>query len=374
MKLAFALFRYFPYGGLERDLLALAQLMHARGHDVTIYTRSWEGPRPDLPVVLLPVRALTNHGSNAAFARRLQAELPADVDAVVGFNKMPGLDFYYAADVCFAEKAYAERSWIYRLTSRARSSLAMESAVFSPSSSTEILMISRPESVIYQRHYQTPDERIHFVPPGINRALGLPANYAEVRPGLRAQYGLGDDDILIMLVGSDFKRKGFDRALRGVAALPPEVRSRVHVWVAGQDKPRFLEDLAKELGMADRLRVLGGRDDVAQLLWSADMLLHPARSEMAGLALLEAMIAGLPVIVTEVCGYAHYISDYRMGEVIEAQASDAVIASAIQRALQTRREEWVARARHMIDHADIFSMTERAAELIERGASRTKAG
>src|SRR5690554_6397334 len=104
------------------------------------------------------------------------------------------------------------------------------------------------------------------------------------------------------------------------------------------------------------------------------MLLHPARSEMAGLALLEAMIAGLPVIATEVCGYAHYINDHRMGEVIEAQASDAVIASAIQRALQTPREEWVARARHMIDHADIFSMTERAAELIERGASRTKAG
>lgn len=374
MKLAFTLFRYFPYGGLERDMLSLAQLMHERGHEVTIYARSWEGPRPDLPVVLLPVRALTNHGSNAAFARRFLSQLPDDVDAVVGFNKMPGLDFYYAADVCFAEKAHTERGWLYRLTPRARSSLAMEAAVFSPDSSTRILMISRPESVIYKRHYQTPEERIHFVPPGINPAMGVPEDYEAIRPGLRARYGLADTDILAMMVGSDFKRKGFDRALRGIAALPDDIRSRVQIRVAGEDKPRFLEDLAAELGIADRLGVLGGRDDVAQLLWSADLLLHPARSEMAGLALLEAMIGGLPVIATEVCGYAHYISDHRMGEVIGAHASGAEIASAILRVLQVSRQEWVARARHMIAHADIFSMNERAAELIERGASRKKAG
>jgi UDP-glucose:(heptosyl)LPS alpha-1,3-glucosyltransferase len=373
LKLAFVLFRYFPYGGLERDMLALAQLMHERGHEVTIYSRSWEGSRPDLPVVLLPVRAMTNHGSNAAFVRRFLAELPADVDAVVGFNKMPGLDFYYAADTCFAEKAYGERSWLYRLTSRARRSLAMEAAVFGRDARTQILMISQTESLIYQKYYQTPTDRIHFVPPGINRSRGVPADYEKIRPELRQQYGLAPDDILLMMVGSDFKRKGFDRALRGIAVLPQELRSRVHVWVAGQDKPQFLQGVAEQLGVADRLRVLGGRDDVAQLLWSADLLLHPARSEMAGLALLEAMIAGVPVIATDVCGYAHYITDHAMGEVIDAEAADSTIAAAIQRTLQTPREEWVARARHMIEHADIFSMNLRAAELIEGGASRPRA-
>lgn len=372
MKLAFALFRYFPYGGLERDMLALARLMQERGHEVTIYTRSWEGPRPDIPVVLLPVHSMSNHGSNAAFAQRLQAELPSDIDAVVGFNKMPGLDFYYAADVCFAEKARKERGWLYRLTPRARSSLAMEAAVFSPSSATQILMISRPESQVYRKHYHTPDARIHFVPPGISRARGVPDDYEHIRPGLRARYGLAEDDILIMMVGSDFKRKGFDRALRGVAALPADLRSRIQIRVAGQDKPRFLEEVAQEVGLADRLEVLGGRDDVSELLWSADVLLHPARSEMAGLALLEAMIAGVPVIATEVCGYAHYITDYRMGEVIAAQPTDSQIADAIQQVMSVGREEWVARARAMIAHADIFSMNQRAAELIERGAPRRK--
>ena len=41
MKLAFVLFRYFPYGGLERDMLAMAKLCRDRGHEITIYTREW---------------------------------------------------------------------------------------------------------------------------------------------------------------------------------------------------------------------------------------------------------------------------------------------------------------------------------------------
>ena len=374
MKLAFALFRYFPYGGLERDLLALAQLMHARGHDVTIYTRSWEGPRPDLPVVLLPVRALTNHGSNAAFARRLQSELPADVDAVVGFNKMPGLDFYYAADVCFARKAYAERSWIYRLTSRARSSLVMEEHVFGRGAHTQILMISQPQVGIYQRYYGTDAARFHMLPPGIRRDRIMPDDYTQRRAQLRADYGLSDADRLLMMVGSDFRRKGLDRAIRALAAMPAAERAQYHLWVAGQDKAQPFEQLARELGVSEQVRILGGRDDVSELLWAADMLLHPAYSENTGTALLEGMVAGLPVIATATCGYAHYIDDYRMGEILADEAGADVFAAAIRRQLQTDRDEWVARARHMIDHADIFSMTERAAELIERGASRTKAG
>lgn len=370
MKLAFVLFRYFPYGGLERDMLALATLMSQRGHDVAIYTSSWEGPKTELPVVLLPVKAVTNHGRNAAFVERLQAELPADVDAVVGFNKMPGLDFYYAADVCFAEKAYGERSWLYRLTPRARSSMAMEKAVFGQEAHARILMISQPQVAIYQRYYTTDTPRFYMLPPGIRRERIMPENYSQRRLELRKRYELKPDERLLMMVGSDFRRKGLDRAIRALAALPAEQRLLHRLWVAGQDKAEPFEQLAKELGVSEQVRILGGRDDVSELLWAADMLLHPAYSENTGTALLEGMVAGLPVIATATCGYAHYIDDYRMGEVLPDEADADFFAAAIQRQLQTPREEWVARARHMIEHADIFSMTLRAAELIERGAPR----
>ena len=47
MTLAFCLFKYFPYGGLQRKLLLIAGICKARGHRVDIYTRSWDGTVPE---------------------------------------------------------------------------------------------------------------------------------------------------------------------------------------------------------------------------------------------------------------------------------------------------------------------------------------
>lgn len=368
MQLAFALFHYFPYGGLERDMLAIARACLGRGHDVTIYTGSWQGERPaDLPVVELGACGRSNHASNADFARRLQRALRERPEAiVVGFNKMPGLHVYYAADTCFAHKAYAERNWLYRLTARCRQFLAMERAVFARESRTEVLMISPAQIGVYQHYYGTPPERLHLLPPGIRRERVMPADYDHQREALRQQYGLPDDQFLLLAVGSGFRAKGLDRSIRALGALPEALRRRCQLWVAGQDKEASFRKLALTLGLERQVRFLGGRDDVSQLLWSADLLLHPAYRENTGTVLLEAMVAGLPVIASAACGYAPYIESYVMGEVLSEPIAPDSMAAAIERLLDADPEQWRHRGRTFADSADIFSMPRRAAELIEQ--------
>jgi UDP-glucose:(heptosyl)LPS alpha-1,3-glucosyltransferase len=367
MELAFALFNYFPYGGLERDMLVLAQLCSARGHRVTIYTQEWQGDKPaDLAVVELPVHALTNHGRATAFIAKLRRHLEdAPGTVVVGFNKMPGLDFYYAADVCYAAKAYEKRGPLYRRTPRCRHYLTHESAVFGSDARTQILMISRAQIAVYQRYYETPDERLHLLPPGIRRERILPMDYRLQRPRLRAQYGLDADTYLLLQVGSDFKRKGLDRSIRALAMLPEALRRRVQLWVAGRGKEKPYLELAQSLGVAGQLRMLGGRDDISELMWAADLLLHPAYTENTGTVLLEAMVAGLPVIASSTCGYAHYIEDNQQGAVLDDPTPQS-LAAAIGQVLAQDGEIWRQRGRDFAAHADIFAMTERAAELIER--------
>ena len=46
MKLAFCLYKYFPFGGLQRDFLRIALACQARGHDIRVYTLDWEGEVP----------------------------------------------------------------------------------------------------------------------------------------------------------------------------------------------------------------------------------------------------------------------------------------------------------------------------------------
>lgn len=373
MKLALALFHYFPYGGLERDMLAIAREAMARGHEVRIFTTAWEGAEPEgLQIRKLPVKGFGNHVRMRHFAQRLEEAVRAwRPDCLLGFNRLPGLDFYFAADTCFARKVHEERGAWYRLLPRARQYLAFEQSVYGPGSATRILALTEAQIADFQRYYDTPAERFHLLPPGIRRDRVMPDDYTERRRALRQAFGLADDRFLLLMVGSDFRRKGLARSIRALAALPESLRSRVQLWVAGRDAAQPFERLARKLGVAAQLKLLGARDDVPQLLWSADALLHPAYSEAAGAVLIEAMVAGLPVLATRTCGYAPWIVQAGMGEVLPDTAEDAELAAAIVSVLQTDRTHWQARARALIAGNEVFSMHQTAVSHIEaQGCSR----
>lgn len=373
-SLGFALFHYFPYGGLERDMLTIARACRQRGHDVAIYCGGWQGEKPaDMRVIELPSQAHSNHGRARAFAAQLQQMRDPAHAAMIGFNKMPGLDVYYAADVCFAAKAFEQRNFFYRLTSRCREYLALEKSVFGRDCNTEILMIADAQIGVYQRYYQTPRERLHLLPPNVRGDCVMPDDYTAQRARIRAQHHLDDSDILLLFIGSDYRRKGLDRALRGIAALNPTLRHRVKLWVIGQDKPTAFLNLARTLEIENSIAFLGARDDVPQLLWGADLLLHPAYSEAAGLVLLEAMAAGVPVIASAVCGHAHYISEHALGRELKDPITPRDIAAAIATVVSESRITWLERSRLFLERADIFSMPERAANLIEQVAARRQA-
>lgn len=367
MKLAFVLFNYFPYGGLERDMLAIASACAAKGHCVTIYTQSWIGDRPaNITVKEIAVHGFTNHGRATNFAAAYQEAVRVDpVDVVIGFNKMPGLDIYFAADVCFAQKVFKEKSWLYRQSSRCKSFMALEKSVFGVDSKTQIMIIASTQIAPFKEYYQTPDSRLHLLPPGIRRDRIMPEDYWTLRKTLRSEYDLAEDAFLLLMVGSDFRRKGVELSIRALAALPTALRQRAQLWVAGQDDSRRYIKLAQTLGVGEQLHMLGARDDIPQLMWSADMLLHPAHSEAAGAVLLEAAVAGLPVIATDVCGYAGYIRENLMGRVISLEAAKSQLADVVTELASENVAHWREQSRRMIQTADIFSMIEHAVYRIE---------
>ena len=69
LRLAFCVLKFFPYGGMQRNLLRIAQACRARGHAVDVFTMDWQGPRPEgIQVAVLPVRRLLSHRRAPAFA------------------------------------------------------------------------------------------------------------------------------------------------------------------------------------------------------------------------------------------------------------------------------------------------------------------
>jgi UDP-glucose:(heptosyl)LPS alpha-1,3-glucosyltransferase len=368
--LAFILYKYFPFGGLQRDFLRIALECQRRGAGIRVYALSWQGEIPaGFDVRIAPVKAFFNHRRNEKFTDWVRADLAREpVARVIGFNKMPGLDVYYAADPCFAEKAQTLRHPLYRRLARYRHFLAYERAVFDPAAPTEILMIAAAQQPLFIQHYGTPPARFHLLPPGIAPDRRRPENADSIRAEFRAGFGLAADDLLVLQIGSGFRTKGLDRSLKALAALPAALRARVRFIAIGEDNPTPFLLQAQAAGLAGCVSILKGRDDIPRFLLGADLLIHPAYSENTGTVLLEALVSGLPVLVTAVCGYAHYIAEAEAGEVLERPFTQAALNQTLEALLSDadRRHAASKNALAYAAAADLYSLPERAADLILR--------
>ncbi|MDP6375019.1 MAG: glycosyltransferase family 4 protein [Pseudomonadales bacterium] len=366
---AFCLFAYFPYGGLQRDFLKVALECVQRGYRVRVYAMSWQGGVPDgIEWVPVPQSGLTNHRITARFAQWVAGDLDRrPADCVVGFNRIPGLDIYYAADSCFEEKARSLRSLWYRYTARYRLFARFERAVLDPGGDTRILVLTEQQQKQFQAHYATPDERFDLMPPGIGTDRRRPGDADTVRKEFRAEFELHPQDRLLLLIGSGFVTKGVDRAIRALAALPNERGVRTLLFVIGEDSARPFEKLAGDLGIGERVRFFQGRDDVPRFLQGADLMIHPAYLESGGIVLLEAIIAGLPVLATQTCGFAPRILHADAGCLVpdpfEQKRLDALLQDALEDSARLAR--WSANGIRYGQSADLYAMGPKAVDVIE---------
>jgi UDP-glucose:(heptosyl)LPS alpha-1,3-glucosyltransferase len=374
MNIGFVLFDYFPFGGLERDCFRIASLCAEQGHQVTIFTRTWQGEQPaHMKVEVLGRHGLTIPARNRHFVNRLAEILPQrGLDGVAGFNKLPGLDAYYGADPCYAAALEVKPFW-KRWLPRYRQYLKFERAVFQQGARTVILQIVPRDIPIYKKFYGTED-RFHVLPPNARRHGFSAADQPTARRRVREHNGWSADERLVLFVGSDFQRKGLDRLILALAALEPALRDRAQLAVVGSDEPGRFARLAARLGIAKRVHFLGGRHDVPEWMLAADVLSHPARSENTGSVLVEALSFGLPELVTEVCGYASHVAAAQAGKVLPEPFDQAALDRALVEALATDvLASWRANAWAYAATGVLFGCHERAAEIIIETLSRRRA-
>ena len=374
MRLGFSIFKYFPYGGLQGDFLRIAAECLRRGHEVIVYTRSWDGAVPEgFDVRFIKAGGMTNHGKAIAFYKQLQDELKSSRPAgITGFNRMPGLDVYFAGDNCLAEKA--ENRFFYRTFSpRFRAYYAMEKSVFAPSSHAEILILTECQKKDYIKHYATQEQRFHLLPPGIPENRRRLPDAAKIRTETRIKDGIAQDDLILIQVGSGFITKGVDRSIRAVAALPESIRHKTKLWIIGKDNNHKFIKLSQKLGIASHVKFLGGCNNVPELLAAADLMIHPAINECTGTVLLEALAAGLPVLCSAACGYAGYIEKSGAGKVTPEPFSQATLNMALSELLKGNLPAIGEKGYQFALATDFYNRHKVAADIIENSIA-AKAG
>ena len=146
-------------------------------------------------------------------------------------------------------------------------------------------------------------ERIRVVPSGID--AGAFVAPPEARAAVRREWRLGDDDVAVVVVGALEARKGHAVLLAAAAALAPAGLGLRYVFCG---EGRQAEPLVRAAAALDgAVELVGFRPDVAACLAAADVVALPSRQEGLGVAALEAMAAGRPVVASRVGGLAEAI-------------------------------------------------------------------
>jgi UDP-glucose:(heptosyl)LPS alpha-1,3-glucosyltransferase len=198
-----------------------------------------------------------------------------------------------------------------------------------------------------------------------------PPDAQQIRAAFRDEYNISHHDRLVLMVGSGFRTKGLDRAILAMASLPDELGRRTRLMVVGDDKERAFRKQARQLGIENRVLFMGGQPDVRRFMLGADLLVHPAYSELAGMVLLEAIVAGLPVLATDVCGYAFHIERAQAGRVLASPFDQETLNRMLAEMLDApERSQWSENGIRYGQTQDLYSMPEVVADYIEAFAEQ----
>jgi L-malate glycosyltransferase len=305
-------------GGAERYVVDLAIALRSRGWDVEVAcsaagVRAGQLRASDVPVNVL-AGSLVKRRLSLRYVRALRRLLAQGRYDVVHAHLYASGAAAAAAVPRHTPLILTEhtegpwRSWRARAVSR-----------WSYRRACRIVAVSAAIRNVLVDVYHVPPARIEVLP-------AVPA--LPVRP--RATRLGGEQSAVVGFAGRLIREKGVDVFLRAaslVAGVVPEAR----FVVIGAGRLRGeLEALAGDLGLLEeRVRFLGFRDDAADLIAALDILAVPSRSDGTPLVVGEAMIAGVPVVVSRVGGLPDQVTHRQTGLVVDPEDPEGLAAALV---------------------------------------------
>jgi glycosyltransferase involved in cell wall biosynthesis len=293
-------------GGSERHLLTLLPALAAKGVDVRFVGLDMPGADPFYAELVVPFERLSRPWQLRGAVRRARADLVhthlvhADVYGAVS-TRTPIVSTKHNPDPFRTGPwRFAERGLAWR--------------------ATRIVAISEAVRRFSVEDVGLPEDKIEVIHYGLD---ALPEPWAE-----NPELPIPDGSPLLLCVARLAPQKGVDTAIRALPSIPD---ATLLVLGEGPERAR-LEALAHELGVAERVLMPGRVGDVAALYRRCEVLVHPARWEGFGLAMLEAMLAGRPVVAANAGSAPELVADGMTGFLFPPDDAEA-LARDVHRAL-----------------------------------------
>lgn len=289
-------------GGGERHLADLTRGLHERGHELLVALREDSPLRTSLDFLpeqnfhTLPLRNSLDLGSARRLARIAREHKVDIIHAHVARDYAPAA---LAARLAPASRVVITRHVLFLLSPLHRLAL---------SNVSRVVAVSEPVARALRSQKIFDADKLRVVENGVD-----PARFERARA--EAEHVDDNRPFRVGIVGELSEVKGQSEFVRAAALVAKEFGERVEFLIVGEDNSRGgeyrarVERLVDELGLTNRVRMLGRVEDALSFIVKLDVLVSASRSEAFGMAMAEAMFCGVPVVATATEGARSLIDD-----------------------------------------------------------------
>ncbi|HXE52876.1 MAG TPA: glycosyltransferase family 4 protein [Tepidisphaeraceae bacterium] len=355
MRIALVILHADPTrGGAERYTTDLAVGLAGRRHEVSLLASSFPVVLVGADPVVIPARGATRARRYNTFLDNLDRHLDQTrYDIVHAMLPVRRCDVYHP-HAGIAQEAVATGHLKHdaaparllskvaiRLNARRQRFAAVERERLESARPPVVLCLSEYVKQFVRKHYTLPESKLRTLFNAVNLQRFDPTIRPEAGAQVRGQFSIGPDKVVALMIAQDFARKGLRQSIEALAQVDDP---RLVLLVFGKQDPSPYADLARRLGVKDRVIFGGTTSDPQAAYQSADFFVLPTRHDPCSLVVLEALAMGLPVISTRFNGACEIMTDGTHGFVLPNPSDVDALAGAMRQMLDADRRQTLRQA------------------------------
>ena len=311
IRIAVVIPKYGLVGGAEGFVFALTERLAVRPEfEIHVFANRYRRGRAPIVFHKVPILRFPRFLKQISFAwfvnRRIQR---GSYDLVHSHDRIFNMNL-------FTMHGIPHKTWITRMR-RKRPSLFdrtmawVERRGLTGPPAPMVLPVSTLVKDELRRIYPVSEKRIEVLHPGVDLERFSGLHKAKCRKEIRDRHGLDEKDLVILFVGMNFEIKRLGLLIEAISGISREDshHGEVKLLVVGKGNEAVYGKMAKEYGVADRVIFAGVTREVEKYYLAGDIFAMPSVYDTFGMAVLEAMAAGLPVIISQTVGARDLVHD-----------------------------------------------------------------
>jgi UDP-glucose:(heptosyl)LPS alpha-1,3-glucosyltransferase len=329
-KIAVVIPKYGLVGGAEQFASELtSRLSDQPGYNFHVFANRWQGAHAGINFHHVSIVSFPKFLTTISFAYFTRRQLSVD-----RFSLVHSHERIFAADI-YTLHGVPHRFWIHCVRKKKMSlyDLAtswVEKKLVTQGNCQKFIAVSNLTRDIFLQEYNIDPQRVTVIHPGVDLNDYATADKRLIRGDIRKEYGFRSEEPIILFASMNFEIKGLDAIMLSLAKLKARQHS-FKLLIAGKGNLRKYTQMAREANIADEVVFTGmlSKEKLIRLYLAGDMYIMLSKFDTFGMVVLEAMAAGLPVIISSNVGAKDLVQEGENGFIISDTSDSDYIAAKI---------------------------------------------